>query len=164
MWGRSDQGPGFAGEKAPVYDPEWRLGQGSPGFLRKMLRRCCPLPTALDCSLIKGFLPTAALQPVRTLEAQSRRWSEGGQWVAPGQSVRLGSDGMAQCSCDLAPPFTGLKVTGDMEGGASAAKSGLCPPGQEPSPLWDCLLIGIMQDIGDFSGPEGSFCSDASGF
>lgn len=43
--GRSDQGPRFAGKKAPTYDPEWRLGQGSPGFLRKMG------PTALDRSL-----------------------------------------------------------------------------------------------------------------
>lgn len=80
-------------------------------------------------------------------------WGWTMKWGAPGQSVQLGSDGIAQCSCDLVPPFTGLNVMGDLEGGASAAKSGLCPPGQEPSPLWDCLLIGIMQDIGNFSGP-----------
>ena len=125
---------------------------------------------ALDISLLKGFLPKsnpgASKDPGRTE-------SEGGPRVGNGWSqdkMRPQLDGMAQCFCDLAPPITGLDVTYEVAGGASAAwlKLWLCQEQPVPSPsralpsLGLSLLTCMMKEPGDLNVSLVPLCSNAS--
>lgn len=79
-----------------------------------------PLPLASDFSLLIGFLPQ---NNPETSKDPGGTEPEGGPMVGDGWSqdtVCPQVDVMAQCFCVLAPPVTGLNVTCDMEGGASA--------------------------------------------
>lgn len=115
--------------------PGWWPGQGIPGVLREMGARA---PPCLGHFSYKGTSKDAG----GTEPEGGSRVDNG--WLQDKICPQSGSEGVAQCFCDLAPPSTGLDVTWGVCGESAAPRSrgsgiAACVPVQVPSPLWDSV-------------------------